>query len=57
MSGPGPAQLDLTHFPLDQGERFALAVTRGTRYMPPIGRSLRPEEVAALWAYVTGGAR
>jgi len=43
---------DLKKFPHDQRERFVNSVTRGKNQMPPWGDLLKPEEVAALWAYV-----
>ena len=43
---------DLRKFPHDQRERFVNSVTRGKNQMPPWGDLLKPEEVAALWAYV-----
>jgi len=44
---------DLRKFPRDQRERFVNAVTRGKNQMPAWGDLLKPEEVEALWAYVT----
>jgi mono/diheme cytochrome c family protein len=43
---------DLRKFPRDQRERFINSVTRGKNQMPPWGDLLKPEDVAALWAYV-----
>lgn len=43
---------DLRRFPHDQRERFINTVTRGKNQMPPWGGLLKPEEVAALWAYI-----
>jgi mono/diheme cytochrome c family protein len=43
---------DLRKFPRDQRERFVNSVTRGKNQMPPWGDLLKPEDVAALWAYV-----
>ncbi len=48
---------DLLKFPRDQKERFVNAVTRGKSSMPPFGGLLKPEEIAALWAYVAAGGR
>jgi mono/diheme cytochrome c family protein len=45
---------DLRKFPRDQRERFVNAVTRGKDQMPAWGDLLKPEELEALWAYVTG---
>jgi mono/diheme cytochrome c family protein len=43
---------DLRKFPNDQRERFINSVTRGKNQMPPWGDLLKPEQIAALWAYV-----
>ena len=59
----GPRMLDpqsafnLRNFPPDQHDRFINSVTRGKNQMPPWGDMLRPEDVEALWAYVTTGER
>ena len=44
---------DLRKFPRDERERFITSVTRGRNQMPPWGGLLSPEEIEALWAYVT----
>jgi mono/diheme cytochrome c family protein len=46
---------DLRQFPHDQRDRFISSVTHGKNQMPPWGDLLKPEELDALWAYVTGG--
>ena len=46
---------DLRKFPRDQRERFVTSVTKGKNQMPPWGDVLRPEEIEALWLYVTTG--
>ena len=56
MQDPGAA-FNLRKFPPDQHERFVTSVTRGKNQMPPWGDMLKPEEVEALWAYVTTGER
>jgi mono/diheme cytochrome c family protein len=48
---------DLRKFPKDQRERFVNSVTRGKNAMPPWGDLLKPDDVAALWAYVVTGER
>ncbi|HEY1288019.1 MAG TPA: cytochrome c [Burkholderiales bacterium] len=48
---------DLRQFPRDQRERFVTSVTKGKNAMPPWGDVLKPEEIEALWLYVTAGAR
>ena len=45
---------DLRKFPHDQRERFVNSVTRGKNQMPAWGDLLKPEEIQALWAYVSG---
>jgi len=56
MQDPESA-FDLRKFPRDERERFVASVTRGKNQMPPWGDLLKPEEVAALWAYVTTGEK
>ena len=46
---------DLRKFPRDQRERFVTSVTKGKNQMPPWGDVLKPEEIDALWLYVTTG--
>ncbi|HML13556.1 MAG TPA: cytochrome c [Xanthobacteraceae bacterium] len=46
---------DLRKFPRDDRARFIASVTRGKNQMPPWGDLLTPEEIAALWAYVSAG--
>lgn len=46
---------DLRTFPRDQRARFISSVTRGKNQMPPWGGLLKPDEIEALWAYVTTG--
>ena len=48
---------DLRKFPPDQRERFLRSVTRGKNQMPPWGDALSPDQLDALWAYVTAGER
>ena len=54
MQNPESA-FDLRKFPPDQHERFVSSVTRGKNQMPPWGDLLKPDEIEALWAYVTAG--
>src|SRR5262245_2227272 len=56
MQDPGAA-FNLRKFPPDQHERFLNAVTRGKNQMPPWGDFFKPEQLEALWAYVTAGER
>ena len=59
----GPRMLDpqsafnLRNFPKDQHDRFVSSVTRGKNQMPPWGDMLKPDDVEALWAYVTTGEK
>jgi mono/diheme cytochrome c family protein len=48
---------DLRKFPPDKRERFLSSVTRGKNQMPPWGDALSPDQLDALWAYVTAGER
>ena len=56
MQEPGAA-FNLRKFPPDQRERFVNSVTRGKNQMPPWGDFFKPEQLEALWAYVTTGER
>ena len=48
---------DLRKFPRDGRSRFIESVTKGKNQMPPWGGLLKPEEIEALWLYVTTGER
>lgn len=48
---------DLRKFPRDQRERFVTSVSKGKNAMPPWGDVLKPEEIEALWLYITTGER
>ena len=54
MADPEGA-FDLRTFPRDQRERFVRSVTNGKASMPPWGGLLKPDDIAALWAYVATG--
>jgi mono/diheme cytochrome c family protein len=54
MQDPESA-FDLRKFPREDHARFVAAVTRGKNQMPPWGDLLKPDEIEALWAYVTAG--
>jgi cytochrome c6 len=56
MQEPGAA-FNLRKFPPDQHERFVNSVTRGKSQMPPWGDLFSPDQLEALWAYVTTGER
>jgi mono/diheme cytochrome c family protein len=51
-----PWATDLREFPKSDRARFVDSVTYGKNSMPPWGDVLKPDDIAALWAYVlTGG--
>jgi mono/diheme cytochrome c family protein len=54
MVGPEWA-IDLKTFPKDERARFIDSVTHGKAGMPPWGDVLKPDDIAALWAYVVSG--
>ena len=56
MQDPESAS-DLRKFPHDERARFVASVARGKNQMPPWGDLLTPEEITALWAYVTTGEK
>jgi mono/diheme cytochrome c family protein len=56
MQDPGAA-FNLRKFPPDQRERFVNSVTGGKNQMPPWGDFFKPDQLEALWAYVTAGER
>jgi mono/diheme cytochrome c family protein len=43
--------------PREQRERFVNSVTKGKNQMPPWGGLLKPEEIEALWLYISAGDR
>src|ERR1700751_3087652 len=47
--------IDLHTFPRDAKARFVDSVMNGKRNMPPWDDVLKPDEVDALWAYVSTG--
>ena len=47
--------IDLREFPRDAHARFVDSVAYGKRNMPPWDDVLDPEEIEALWTYVTTG--
>ena len=56
MLDPGAA-FNLRKFPPDAHDRFVNSVTRGKNQMPPWGDFFKPDQLEALWAYVTAGER
>ncbi len=49
--------IDLATIPKDDRQRFIQSVTNGKGNMPPWGDVLKPEEIAALWAYFSAGEK
>ena len=47
--------IDLRTFPRDARNRFVDSVTNGKRNMPPWDDVLKPDDLDALWAYVSTG--
>jgi mono/diheme cytochrome c family protein len=52
-----PWAIDLATFPRDQRARFVDSVANGVRNMPPWSDVLKPDDIAALWAYLVAGER
>ena len=49
--------IDLATFPRGERARFVDSVTNGVRNMPSWGDVLKPDDIAALWAYLVIGDR
>ena len=49
--------IDLHTFPRDAKNRFVDSVLNGKRNMPPWDDVLKPDDLDALWAYVSTGDR
>ncbi len=49
--------IDLATIPKDDRQRFVQSVTNGKNNMPPWGDVLKPDEIAALWAYFSQGEK
>jgi mono/diheme cytochrome c family protein len=47
--------IDLRTFPHNARARFVDSVTNGKRNMPPWDDVLNPDDIEALWAYVSAG--
>ena len=56
MKNP-PWAIDLATFPRDERSRFIDAVTNGVRNMPPWSDVIKPDDIAALWAYLVAGEK
>lgn len=57
MVNSGVTVYDLRRFPVDQSERFLHSVTDGKGNMPSFRDTLDPEQVRALWVYVSNRGR
>lgn len=55
MVTPGSAFFDLRTLRSDEQERFERSVSQGLRAMPAWGSILKPDDMQALWAYVSTG--
>lgn len=49
------AAFDLRTFPKDQQDRFERSVMKGLRAMPAWNGILKPDDVQALWLYISSG--
>jgi mono/diheme cytochrome c family protein len=49
--------IDLATIPKDDRARFIQSVTNGKNNMPPWGDVLKPDEIAALYAYFSQGEK
>jgi mono/diheme cytochrome c family protein len=49
--------IDLATIPKDDRQRFIQSVTNGKNNMPPWGDVLKPDDIAALWAYFSAGEK
>jgi mono/diheme cytochrome c family protein len=54
MVNPGAGIYDLRDFPEADRDRFIQSVTYGKNAMPSWQDVLKPEDIEALWVYVTG---
>lgn len=52
-----PVLFNLKTFPADQRLRFISSVSNGKNAMPPWRAQLKPDEIEALWAYVSMGEK
>ena len=57
MVNPGTSSFDLRKFPPDEKTRFVNAVVHGKKAMPAWGDILKPDEIEAIWAYVSTGGQ
>ncbi len=52
-----PELFDLKTFPQDQRARFLNSVSNGKNAMPAWRGQLKPEDIEALWSYVSTGEK
>lgn len=52
-----PELFDLKKFPPDGRSRFINSVTNGKNAMPPWRGQLKPDDIEALWSYVSTGEK
>jgi len=52
-----PELFDLRKFPSDNKPRFINSVTNGKNSMPPWRGQLKPDDIEALWSYVSTGEK
>ncbi len=52
-----PELFDLKKFPPDGRSRFINSVTNGKNSMPPWRGQLKPDDIEALWSYVSTGEK
>ena len=52
-----PELFDLKKFPPDGRSRFINSVTNGKNAMPPWRGQIKPDDIEALWAYVSAGEK
>ncbi len=53
MMNPGSGVFDLRTFPHDDKARFVNSVTNGKNAMPSWKGTLQPDDIEALWAYIS----
>ncbi|MDB5811201.1 MAG: cytochrome c55X [Betaproteobacteria bacterium] len=52
-----PELFNLKKFPPDQRARFINSVSNGKNAMPPWRGQLKPDDIEALWSYVSTGEK
>ena len=56
LVNPGTTAFDLRKFPADGHDRFVNSVSKGKNAMPAWEGSVTPDEIEALWAFVSAHA-